>query len=41
MSEIEIIIFGYICGFFFIACCYFIKGLYEIYKKVLNKENIL
>jgi hypothetical protein len=40
MNGIEIIIGGFIAGFFFMGCCFFIKGLIGLYRKLLNVENI-
>jgi len=41
MNGIEIVVGGFLVGIFFMACCYFINGLYRIFKKIFNKEKIL
>jgi hypothetical protein len=37
MNGMEIVMIGFISGFFFGGCYYFIKGLIKIYKDYLNK----
>lgn len=41
MNECIIVLQGFVLGMFTVASFYFLKGLFQIYKKILYNEKII